>query len=655
MGNSASSAASNRPPPSQAQQALLLAAQGQSTVAAAASTSTNTQTSSPARVRTPSISPGPGNPHRSLRSKKRSLELPDLASLSLTPAAAPYGAASVAGRAQAPQTKTASIPIPVSPQAHNPFNHYQHANDLEPVQRTTIILPSTTDMRRDLAAAAMHYPQPPSTHQPFPSPFPSARRGHRDERQERERQERQERQDRQDRLDREKQERQDRIARDQYQRDHPQQKSYRSQQQTGAPRGRQQPPSAQHQAQVQRIQELYDRSLEPPAPPSSPAEPSHAQRPSRRQEVVRSSIPILLGKKTKPPPPVEEVKNTLVEEPILEAVPIKITWKGGGLEVILARAGDDDWKGRQPMQRESPESNVWSVTVDLLPGTHHVRFLVDGIWRVADDLPAAVDDQGSLANYVAVPLATTAAAAAAAASAATTPGALTPVIAPAPPPPALNLPPPPLKHLVPGHSFWSAESSADGDDDDRPRKIDIKNHPYASPAAVAYIQATWTDVLPPELIEAAKEEEAYLNASAGQYDGHGSTRVTGFVPAPNIPPAPGLPRHLDKLILNSKVGEQKAAASSGGSNAGGSSPRRGSKKDAAALGGVGSGQAGGKRERRDRERDREERRDRERGERATRSRRGNLPPAPPPSETGDDDYYEYPRPRRRARTCPRSC
>lgn len=218
------------------------------------------------------------------------------------------------------------------------------------------------------------------------------------------------------------------------------------------------------------------------------------------------------------------------------------------------------------------------------------------------------------------------------------------------------------KYPVPGHSFWSADSSADGDDDDfssRPPKIDIRNHPHASPAAVAYIQATWTDVFPPELMEASREEEAYLRASAGQYDGF-STRVTGFVPAPNIPPAPGLPRYLDKLILNSKVGEQKAPAvpGSNGSVAGGSSPRRGGRGDgdgqSGLVGGVGSGQGGGKRERRDREdrREREERREREReerkererserererNERAMRARRGNLPPAPPPSETGEDD------------------
>lgn len=53
----------------------------------------------------------------------------------------------------------------------------------------------------------------------------------------------------------------------------------------------------------------------------------------------------------------------------------------------------------------------------------------------------------------------------------------------------------------------------------------------------------WTTEIPPELIQAAAEEENYL-ASA---DSPGSS---ASIPAPNIPPAPALPRHLDKLILN---------------------------------------------------------------------------------------------------------
>lgn len=44
-------------------------------------------------------------------------------------------------------------------------------------------------------------------------------------------------------------------------------------------------------------------------------------------------------------------RNVSGEERI-EPMAVKIAWHGGGKIVILARAGDDDWKGRVPMERE---------------------------------------------------------------------------------------------------------------------------------------------------------------------------------------------------------------------------------------------------------------------------------------------------------------
>ena len=252
----------------------------------------------------------------------------------------------------------------------------------------------------------------------------------------------------------------------------------------------------------------------------------------------------------------------------------------------------------------------------LRPGTHHVRFLVDGQWRVADDLPAAVDDQGSLANYVAVPIPT-----------------LSPP--PAPPPAAV-----PREKLLPGQSFWSADSSADGEY--HPPPLQQQQQQQTLPHTTHSHTGRWTNILPPELIEAALEEEAYLAASAGHYDVSSSnTRVTtGFIPAPNIPPAPGLPRHLEKLILNTRVGAGLSGVS-GTSSAAGAATRSGSGQARGGVGsmGVGSGQGQAARNR-DRDRDRERDRERERGERGMRKRATTaaasavVPPPPPPSEDG---------------------
>ncbi|KAG6875533.1 hypothetical protein C0993_008757, partial [Termitomyces sp. T159_Od127] len=226
----------------------------------------------------------------------------------------------------------------------------------------------------------------------------------------------------------------------------------------------------------------------------------------------------------------------------------------------------------------SPNSAVYHATVSLPPGTLHFRFLIDDSWRVADDLPTAVDDQGSLANYVAVPLPDS------------------------PPPPTTAKPPPPR----PGHSFWSAA------DDDDASSAPAPAHPGP------HAPAQWTAVLPPELIEAAREEEAYLAASEG-HASHGTQRVAGFVPAPNIPPAPGLPRHLDKLILNARPVVQVGAVVGSGAVP----PRKG-----------GSSNGGGARKTRDREGRERDRRDgwRDRDRDRERRERRNPPPAPPPSE-----------------------
>lgn len=221
-------------------------------------------------IRAPSPSPSPGNPHPSLRTKKKSLELPDLASLSLAQN----------NNTRGRQAKTASIPIPTTP--ISPFNHYQQPQQ---TQRAPRHLPSTADVNLVVPPHQNHPPFPPA---PRPNP--------------------------------------------------------------AAPRGRQQPISTrQQQQQVARMQELYNQSQQPTNSTSSRQTPFH-------QETVRSSIPVALSKALPIEiPPADEIvqqEYPQKEDLLAEFVPIKIVWKGGGTEVVLARAGDDEWKGRQLMEKE---------------------------------------------------------------------------------------------------------------------------------------------------------------------------------------------------------------------------------------------------------------------------------------------------------------
>lgn len=208
-------------------------------------------------------------------------------------------------------------------------------------------------------------------------------------------------------------------------------------------------------------------------------------------EVVHSTIPLALPK-----------AEGDAQKP--EHLTVTIKWRGGGKSVVLARAGDDYWKGRQPMEYD-PDTKIWSTQIHVLPGTHHFKFIVDDQWRIADDYPTAVDDiDGSLANYVN----------------ATSPSSVSPSSSSPQPTPHPN-------QIQQFASFWSDASST------------------ARENGTHREDGGWTTEIPQELINAAAEEENYLASQD-------SPTTSSSVPAPNVPPAPALPRHLDKLILNAR-------------------------------------------------------------------------------------------------------
>ncbi|KAF6748483.1 5'-AMP-activated protein kinase beta subunit, interation domain-containing protein [Ephemerocybe angulata] len=461
-----------------------------------------------------SPSPSPGAPHRSLRTKKNSLQLPDLASLTGTQPSS------------TPKTKTQSIPIPTT------------AN-VDPQRERGRVVPqpfSSTDLLDS-------QPYNNHNHHTTNTGTVTATRGT---------------------------------------------PYYRTQQ--------------QQQAQQRKVQELYANAAVPISPPDAHRPPGS---PAFVQEVVRSSIPVAL----QPKPRIlgEDGRSILLPKP--DPVPVRIVWRGGGHNVLLARAGDDEWKGRRQMERENAGSPIFETTVLLLPGTHHIRFLVDDQWRVADDLPTAVDDQGSLANYVAVPFTN--------------------------PSPSTGTKGKDPSFFAEGSGPAAVVAAAAAATSSPPPQRTGPN-----PAQ----QAQWTNVLPPELLEAFKEEEMYLAANQGNTDqSQHHTRVSGFVPAPNIPPAPALPRHLDKLILNQRLTPGPAMGSVGNVGPVGNAASVVPSGTSGAVGsGQGSGGRSGRRERTREERREERRRGRERGysdvtgSGATPTRR-MPPPPPPPSEVGEVD------------------
>jgi replication-associated recombination protein RarA len=81
------------------------------------------------------------------------------------------------------------------------------------------------------------------------------------------------------------------------------------------------------------------------------------------EETVYSTIPLALrraeqqlakelGKVEDYDTMIREDRKDSVEDEIQEPTMVKVSWHGGGKTAFLARALDDNWKGRQPMERE---------------------------------------------------------------------------------------------------------------------------------------------------------------------------------------------------------------------------------------------------------------------------------------------------------------
>ncbi|KAK7303417.1 hypothetical protein RJT34_14323 [Clitoria ternatea] len=77
-------------------------------------------------------------------------------------------------------------------------------------------------------------------------------------------------------------------------------------------------------------------------------------------------------------------------------IPTMITWSYGGKEVAVEGSWDN-WKARMALQRSGKDFTIMKV---LPSGVYQFRFIVDGQWRYAPDLPWAQDDAGNPYNIL---------------------------------------------------------------------------------------------------------------------------------------------------------------------------------------------------------------------------------------------------------------
>jgi len=82
-------------------------------------------------------------------------------------------------------------------------------------------------------------------------------------------------------------------------------------------------------------------------------------------------------------------------------VPTKLEWLDGG-EKVYVTGTIFQWNRKTRLHPVEGQPNVFAATINILPGTHHIRFLVDGQMMTSRHLPTTVDFGNNLVNYIEV-------------------------------------------------------------------------------------------------------------------------------------------------------------------------------------------------------------------------------------------------------------
>ncbi|KAJ5822788.1 Immunoglobulin E-set [Penicillium robsamsonii] len=82
-----------------------------------------------------------------------------------------------------------------------------------------------------------------------------------------------------------------------------------------------------------------------------------------------------------------------------KAVPVVIEWTAPAQKVYVTGTFVN-WEKKFRLHKSENNPSVMSTTLNLRPGTHHLKFIVDGEMRAADNLPTAVDFTNHLVNYI---------------------------------------------------------------------------------------------------------------------------------------------------------------------------------------------------------------------------------------------------------------
>ncbi|KAF1813296.1 hypothetical protein P152DRAFT_395218 [Eremomyces bilateralis CBS 781.70] len=169
------------------------------------------------------------------------------------------------------------------------------------------------------------------------------------------------------------------------------------------------------------------KSEAPPTSDTYPLQPAEYGRPPRLplpidEQVLMPGSPILAPREPgsaevdELPRKESMLSSTTVDEEEIEdelpksaegvpqkTVPTLLEWAGPG-EKVYVTGTFAKWDRKYKLHRNGPSKNknALSATLQLQPGTHHLKFIVDGEMRLSDHLPTAVDFTNILVNYIEV-------------------------------------------------------------------------------------------------------------------------------------------------------------------------------------------------------------------------------------------------------------
>lgn len=82
-------------------------------------------------------------------------------------------------------------------------------------------------------------------------------------------------------------------------------------------------------------------------------------------------------------------------------VPVEIRWEQGG-EKVYVTGSFTNWRKMIGLIPVESEPGHFKIKLQLAPGTHRFRFIVDNQLRFSDNLPTATDQMGNFVNYLEV-------------------------------------------------------------------------------------------------------------------------------------------------------------------------------------------------------------------------------------------------------------